>query len=105
MFWLTTGVVFILFLLVFSSILLPFVAGMVLAYFLDPVADKLESFGMSRLAATITILIAFVVSFVLALMIIVPILATQLAGFAGANPSDQPGHRACRPTWRSSSRS
>ena len=87
MFWLTTGVVFILFLLVFSSILLPFVAGMVLAYFLDPVADKLESFGMSRLAATITILIAFVVSFVLALMIIVPILATQLAGFAANLPA------------------
>lgn len=87
LFWLAAGAFFILFLLIFSSILLPFVAGMVLAYFLDPVADKLESFGMSRLAATITILIAFVVSFVLALMIIVPILATQLAGFAANLPA------------------
>ncbi len=85
-FWFAAAAFFVLFLLVFSSILLPFVAGMVLAYFLDPVADALERYGMSRLAATITILVAFVVSFVLALMIIVPILATQLAGFAANLP-------------------
>ncbi|TIU76507.1 MAG: AI-2E family transporter, partial [Mesorhizobium sp.] len=36
-FWLATGVLLALFLYVFSGILLPFVAGMVLAYFLDPV--------------------------------------------------------------------
>ncbi|TIT40518.1 MAG: AI-2E family transporter, partial [Mesorhizobium sp.] len=34
-FWLGTAVLLALFLYVFSSILLPFVAGMVLAYFLD----------------------------------------------------------------------
>jgi predicted PurR-regulated permease PerM len=90
LFWLATFVAVVVFLLVFSSILLPFVAGMVLAYFLDPVADWLERRGLSRLAATIVILIAFVVSFVLALMVIVPILATQFAGFA----ADLPGYLA-----------
>ena len=34
-----------LFFYVFSTILLPFVVGMVLAYFLDPVADRLERLG------------------------------------------------------------
>jgi predicted PurR-regulated permease PerM len=86
LFWLGALIAFILFLLVFSSILLPFVAGMVLAYFLDPVADRLERYGLSRLAATIVILITFLISFVIALMVIVPILATQFAGFASNLP-------------------
>ena len=34
-----------------SDILLPFLAGLVLAYFLDPVADGLERLGLPRLAA------------------------------------------------------
>ncbi|MHC3939806.1 hypothetical protein ACI0FR_01106 [Paenochrobactrum sp. BZR 201-1] len=85
-FWIGTVVVFVLFLLMFSSILLPFVAGMALAYFLDPVADRLESFGMSRLMATIVILLLFLVVLVLALMIMVPILATQLTEFISRFP-------------------
>ena len=39
MFWLLVAVVFVAFLYIFSSILLPFLAGIILAYFLDPVAD------------------------------------------------------------------
>lgn len=85
-FWIVTVIVFVLFLLMFSSILLPFVAGMALAYFLDPVADKLERFGMSRLMATIVILLLFLVVLILSLMIIVPILATQLAEFISRIP-------------------
>ena len=45
----------------FSDILLPFVAGMVLAYFLDPVADRLQRLGLSRIMATLLILFAFIV--------------------------------------------
>jgi predicted PurR-regulated permease PerM len=86
LFWLFAAALLIAFLLVFSSILLPFVAGMVLAYFLDPVADRLERLGLSRLTATIAILAGFVVAFVLALMLVVPVLATQFAGFAAKIP-------------------
>jgi predicted PurR-regulated permease PerM len=78
-FWTGAVVVFGLFLFVFSEILLPFIAGMALAYFLDPVADRLERLGFSRLWATIVILLAFVVLLVLALMIIVPVLTNQFA--------------------------
>jgi predicted PurR-regulated permease PerM len=85
-FWLVVLVVFIAFLLVFSSILLPFLAGMAIAYFLDPVADRLERFGLSRLMATIVILVSFVVIIALALMILIPILASQFADFAGRLP-------------------
>lgn len=68
-------------LLTFSSILLPFVAGMALAYFLDPVADRLERLGLSRMMATVLILVSFVVIFVLSLVIIIPVLVTQLNDF------------------------
>ena len=56
----------------FSDILLPFVAGMVLAYFLDPVADRLQRLGLSRLMATVLILVGFVIVLVLALVILDP---------------------------------
>ncbi|MGL4199606.1 MAG: AI-2E family transporter [Allorhizobium sp.] len=81
LFWLLTLAVFIAFLMLFSSILLPFIAGMALAYFLDPVADRLERIGLSRLMATVVILVSFVVVFVLSLMNIIPVLASQLNDF------------------------
>ncbi|WP_028032851.1 AI-2E family transporter [Chelativorans sp. J32] len=80
-FWLIAAAILILFLYVFSSILLPFLAGMVLAYFLDPIADRLERLGLSRLAATIFILCAFIIVLVIALMVIIPVLGNQLADF------------------------
>ena len=46
--WLAGLVVFIIVLHALSGILLPFVAGMAIAYFLDPMADKLEKWGTSR---------------------------------------------------------
>lgn len=86
-FWLGVVAFFIIFLLMFSSVLLPFVAGIALAYFLDPVAGYLERWGLSRLMASILILLLFVVILVLALMIIVPIMATQLADLISRFPS------------------
>lgn len=85
-FWTLTTLVLALFLYLFSEILLPFVAGMVLAYFLDPVADRLQRLGLSRIMATLIILFGFVVILVIALIIIIPILATQLADFIGRLP-------------------
>ncbi|MGL3606684.1 AI-2E family transporter [Rhizobium sp. G187] len=81
LFWVAFLAIFVLFLMMFSSVLLPFIAGMALAYFLDPVADRLERLGLSRLMATILILASFIIVFVLSLMIIIPILASQLNDF------------------------
>jgi predicted PurR-regulated permease PerM len=85
-FWLAGAVILALFLYVFSDILLPFVAGMVLAYFLDPVADRLERLGLSRVMATVVILFAFLIVLVLAFVILIPVLATQMADFAAKLP-------------------
>lgn len=86
-FWLLAFAVFCLFLFVFRSILLPFIAGMALAYLLDPVADRLESWGANRLLATAIILVVFVVVFAVILLLLLPILSNQLGGLIGRLPS------------------
>ena len=85
-FWLAALAVFILALWMFSGILLPFVAGLVLAYFLDPLADRLERLGMSRLLATLTILGLFVLLFVATLLLFIPFIASDLARFVERIP-------------------
>lgn len=87
LFWLAAFVVFVLFLSVFRSILLPFIAGMALAYMLDPVADRLEALGASRLVATCLILLVFIILFALALILLVPVLSNQLAGLISRMPT------------------
>lgn len=85
-FWLLALAVVIAFLMVFRSILLPFIAGMALAYFLDPVADWFERRGFSRMMATLAILAAFVALFAISLVVLIPILVTQAADLGARIP-------------------
>ncbi|MCW5716683.1 MAG: AI-2E family transporter [Bauldia sp.] len=85
-FWLGALVVFLGFLFLFSSILLPFVAGAALAYLLDPVADWLERRGLSRTAATLLMLVIFAVLFLLLLVLLIPALVAQLSGLIAQLP-------------------
>ncbi|WP_068312293.1 AI-2E family transporter [Polycladidibacter hongkongensis] len=77
-FWLISFAVFVAFLFLFRDILLPFVAGMALAYLLDPIADRLEAMGLNRLLSTVTILLLFLILFVAALLVLIPVLSSQL---------------------------
>ncbi|WP_019218733.1 AI-2E family transporter [Bartonella florencae] len=80
-FWLGTLVFFILFMFVFGSVLLPFVAGIVLAYFLNPIVQLLEKFGIRRVFGTILITLFIIVIFVAALIILIPIISWQIQQF------------------------
>ena len=86
-FWLATLALFVAFLWLFSGVLLPFVGGIALAYLLDPVADRFESWGLPRGVAVLTILLGLLVVFVLALVLLVPLLVEQAAGLAAQLPS------------------
>ena len=86
-FWLAALALFILFLWAFQDILLPFIAGFVLAYFLDPVADWLERRGLNRLLATLIIIIAAVLVVVVVILLVVPILADQALKLAQDLPA------------------
>ena len=86
LFWLGALAVLIAFLWLFSGILLPFVAGMALAYLLDPLADRLERAGLSRGAATGAIVLGFIVVLAVFFVLVVPILANQIGGLIERMP-------------------
>ena len=77
-FWVIAIVAFVLFLVLLSNILLPFVLGMAVAYFLDPVADRMEAAGLNRTTATAIIIGLFLILTTLAFAILVPILIDQM---------------------------
>ena len=85
-FWLGAFGALALFLYVFSSVLLPFVAGLILAYLFNPLADRLEKAGFNRLGASLLIVIVVSFAFVLMLILFVPVMAHQLAAFIESLP-------------------
>ena len=85
-FWLAALLAVALSLIVLRDILLPFVAGLTLAYLLDPIADRFERLGLGRLGATLLILGLFVLAVVLLLVLAVPFVANQLTAFIGRLP-------------------
>lgn len=60
-----------------GDVILPFVLGGAVAYFLDPVADKLESMGLNRITATTVISLAALLIFVIMILLVVPTLINQ----------------------------
>lgn len=80
-FWLVALVFFISFMWIFSSILLPFVVGIALAYFLNPIVHLFEKIGINRLWSTILITLFIVIMLIMALTIFVPLIANQLQQF------------------------
>lgn len=99
-FWLGGFAIFVVFLYLLRSILLPFVAGMAIAYLLDPLAKRLEKWGLSRTLATVAITLFFFAAAVVALFFLLPILQDQLFGFLSRVPAymNQLVHRA-QPLW------
>ncbi len=77
-FWTLLIVLTVLATIYVREILLPFVAGAALAYFLDPIADRLVRAGMPRLLASILILATFAILTFLLLVTVVPFLIREL---------------------------
>lgn len=81
-FWLIGLALFVAFIYLVRGILLPFVAGMAIAYLLDPVCDKLEEWGMSRTWATAVLTVVFLLIAAGVVVLAVPLIAQQLVDFA-----------------------
>ena len=84
--WIAVPIITILLIYFVSSILMPFVVGIAVAYFLDPIVDKLEELGISRTAATVFIIISFFAVVVLILLLLFPLLQSQFIGFLDKVP-------------------
>lgn len=69
-----------------AGTLLPFLAGAAIAYFLDPVADRLEGLGLSRVIATVIISIMALLGFIALVLFAVPALYYQIEALVDAVP-------------------
>ncbi len=76
-YWSVAAVVFAVVLWFLGDVLLPFVLGGAIAYFLDPVADRLERMGFSRVMATTIITVVGLLAFILLLLWVIPSLINQ----------------------------
>ena len=99
LFWLTAAVVLVLLIGLLEPILLPFVAGIVIAYFLNPAADRLTSWGIPRPIAAVLIVAAFLCAIIAALVFIVPLLATQAQQLAVTAPEEIARARGLLEGW------
>ncbi len=84
--WGIATAVFLLLLYVLGDVLLPFLVGGAIAYFLDPVADRLQRAGLSRVGATVTISLIALLIAVLLVLAVIPTLVEQLTGLINAAP-------------------
>lgn len=86
LFWMALIVGFFVFLYLIRSVLLPFVLGAAAAYFLDPVADRLQRLKLGRTTSTLIITGVFFALIALAGFIGIPIVASQIASLLASLP-------------------
>ena len=85
-YWGIAGAVSLVVLWFTGDVLLPFLIGAAIAYFLDPVADRLELMGLSRAMATTVITLFAILIFVLMALLVVPTLVNQAINLIGVAP-------------------
>lgn len=85
-FWLVAAALLFTMLWLCWAILPPFIIAMAIGYLLDPVANRLQSLGLSRLMASLVILAGFTIIVVLICILVLPILGHQLVTFISQLP-------------------
>ncbi|WP_299151456.1 AI-2E family transporter [uncultured Tateyamaria sp.] len=86
-YWGIAAAIFFVLLYALGDQLLPFFLGAAIAYFLDPVADWLESRGCSRALATAIITISAIIVFVVLALLVIPTLVQQAVQLFNAAPT------------------
>lgn len=86
LFWAAVIVLLFMFISEIRAILLPFVLGILLAYFLDPVVDRMVYRGISRSFATALVTILFFSVMALFLVTLIPLVGEQLVRLLHALP-------------------
>ncbi len=73
-------------LLLLADVLAPFVMGAAIAYFTDPLADRLQRRGVSRILATVIITVTALLAFILLIAIVTPLVISQVRLAVSAAP-------------------
>lgn len=85
-YWSIATAFFLVVLWFLGDVILPFVLGGAIAYFLDPVADRLERAGCSRTLSVAIISLAATLIFVLLILLVIPTLIQQTAALINTAP-------------------
>lgn len=85
--WLGIAVVMAVLIYEMRAALTPFIAGMAVAYLLDPLADRLEAVGVPRTGAVCIILGTFLAILVIIAILLFPLLQTQIVELAERLPT------------------
>ena len=85
-YWGIAAAVFMVALWFIGDVMLPFLLGGAIAYFLDPVADRLERLGLSRTMATAVITVVALLVFVLMALLVIPTLVNQTVNLIETAP-------------------
>ena len=85
-FWLISLALVIGLMFLLKGILLPFIASMVLAYFLDPVVEWGEKKGLSRTLSVVLLILFAGLVFIGAVALAIPILENQITSFVAKIP-------------------
>lgn len=85
-YWGVAAAVFVLALWFLGDVILPFVLGGAIAYFLDPVADRLQRMGASRALAVSLITLGALMVFVLMALMVIPTLVQQTMALIDTAP-------------------
>ncbi len=85
-FWLVVFSISLTLLYLLSPILTPFIVAALLAYMGDPVADKLEAWGLSRTLSVVVVFFSIVLGLLLVFLFLIPVLETQIKTFVTMVP-------------------
>lgn len=85
-FWFVGLIILIAVLFVLRAVLLPFVAGMAIAYLFDPLVDRLERIKVPRTVATLIVIGGALLVFAAGLVLLLPLLQTQISQFVRSVP-------------------
>ena len=86
-FWVATLAVGLAAAALLRDILLPFVAGMLLAYLLDAPVNRLERIGFNRAAAALVIIGVFIVTVIVLIVLTAPFFGAEIAAFIDDFPA------------------
>ena len=85
-YWGIATAVFLVAMWYLGDVILPFVMGGAIAYFLDPVADRLERLGATRAVAVTLITLVAVLIFVVMALLVIPTLIGQTVSLVNTAP-------------------
>ena len=86
LFWAVTALLFIGLISLLNDILLPFIVAIGIAYFLNPLVDRLEKMGLSRTWAIAALVVVSCLVLVVGLVVLMPLLVNQLKALVAALP-------------------